>query len=281
MNKLILSFLFISLFLSLLFLVNREVFLTSFGKSEFGFERSTWINPNVFGGMIACGGIVSMGYITKMFFIKIEKYIIIFSIITVLFAIPTLILNASRGAFFAFCSASALFIIFSKTKVFYKICFIILIASFAGFLFYNGTFDLLIYRLNGEDSTMTFGGRRTLWFDKLKLFSEFSVLELLFGIGWSNCNELSNEMSTHNDFVTALIGFGIIGFILFLIMLLIPIARAPRDKKISVIVLTLFLMLECSVLEPIFRGYLVFLIFYFFILKYATIKQTMARRNEC
>ena len=62
-----------------------------------------------------------------------------------------------------------------------------------------------------------------------------------------------------------------VGFILFIAFLVAPVFVARSDKRIVIIALLVFLLLECVVLSPILRGYFIFFVFYIMIVKYAVI----------
>ena len=57
LQLLVYMFMFLSIFLSLLFLVHRGEFSLNYGTE--GLERARWINPNVYGAEIAAGGVLA------------------------------------------------------------------------------------------------------------------------------------------------------------------------------------------------------------------------------
>ena len=101
-----------------------------------------------------------------------------------------------------------------------------------------------------------------------------NIFELLFGIGKTATNELGGFVSTHNDIVTSIIGFGIVGFLLFIYyMVLYPIKIASKNVRLFIILLTTYTFVEYMVLEPVFRATPFFMMFYFFILRYVMIEK--------
>ena len=98
---------------------------------------------------------------------------------------------------------------------------------------------------------------------------ECNIFDLLFGIGETASANIGRYVSTHNDLVTAMIAYGIIGLLMFLYFIFIyPIVKA-KNNKLFVFILLIYMIIECCVLEPFFRGYIVFIMFYFFIIKFA------------
>lgn len=269
------AFLIISLFLSVLFLVHHEAFIVNYGKAELDVERSGWINPNVFGATIGAGGVLAMAYLTNFLKFEKTKFLTISSLIVFLVSFWVLILNGSRGALLAFAVPSVIMIFMSKLKLWIKILLALLFVGFAIILYQNNIFDLLIVRLM-EDNASTGGGRTTIWERKFDLFfSQSNILELLFGIGKTATTEIGGFISTHNDIVTSIIGFGIVGFILFMYyMILYPIKIASKEVRFFVMLLTIYTFVEYCVLEPVFRAIPFFMMFYFFILRYVMIEKT-------
>jgi len=269
-RNLLYAFMIISIFLSALFLLYQEDFIEAYGRAEEGLERSSWINANVFGATIAAGAILSVAYLTNVLQLPKSKVLFVLSIITVALSFVVLILNASRGAFFAFIIPGVMMMFLSKMNTIYKIL-IAVVAIFAVYWLYNNTdvFELLITRM--EDDTLDSGGNRTdIWKEKLEsFFWDNNFWHRIVGMGRNDCTELRNQLSTHNDFLTAFIGYGVIGLILFTTVFFLPIIKAKKGMRLSVALLMLYLLIECFVLEPLFRGYFVEIMFYFFVLKYA------------
>ena len=124
-----------------------------------------------------------------------------------------------------------------------------------------------------DDTVDTGGDRTTIWQAKLLEFSELDVATQFVGIGRRACVALAGFMSTHNDFLTAMIGYGYFGLVLFSLLIVYPLIKAPKRSKKAIFILSIYMVIECSVLEPIFRGYLFFLMFYMFTLKYVLIER--------
>lgn len=266
------AFIVISLFLSVLFFTHYSEFLSHYGKYDSDLERSGWINPNSFGAAIGAGGVLSVAYITRIIKIANNKFLYIVCVITSGLSLIAVSLNASRGAFFAFVIPSIMMLLFSRTPMWVKVIVGFFVLLFTIWLYKNSVFDLITMRL-GEDSVDSAGNRTFVWQSKLLLFlQEGNIFYWLFGMGQTNCLYLGFYFSTHNDFVTALIAYGVIGFILFsYVVVFYPIKVMSKHKNWSIAILLLFVVFECFVLEPFFRGKLIVMMYYVFTLKYAMI----------
>lgn len=266
------SFPVISLVLSILFFLNFDSFVEEVAIMGEEVERSGWINPNIFGAYVGCGLVMAFYYFLNDR--TNSKPIKIFYLSTIIFSIITLIMNASRGVVLS-CSVSIVFILlFSNVKKFYKISIPILLVLFLVTLYSLGTFDLLEARFATEN-TATAGGRTDIWLAKLNEFKNLPFGQQVFGVGYNNCVALGgNDMDTHNDLFTALFAYGYVGLLLFSVMLILPLYLSRKNNFFIVLGFEVFLIMECFVLSPIFRGYFLFIAFYFFILKYALFSKT-------
>ena len=268
-NNLMLAFIVVSFILSLLFLLYRDQFTVDYTEDGETLERAYWTNANRFGAVIAAGGVMAVAYLSGIFNVARSKGFMILSIVSLFLVVPTIGLNASRGALLAFVISSLMAILFSKMKIHTKALVVIIIAGFVYWLFYyTDLFDLMMIRIE-NDGTETAGGRTEIWDAKLSVFLNFDFATQFVGIGRSACTRLAGYVSTHNDFLTAFIGYGYLGLFLFSSLIALPFIKAPKRSRKAVLLLTSYLLVECSVLEPVFRGYLFFLMFYIFTLKYA------------
>ncbi|MBR4155845.1 MAG: O-antigen ligase family protein [Bacteroidales bacterium] len=274
-QRLFYSYLIISIFLSLLFLIHKDSFITDYRiSSTEEMERMGWINPNAFGAFITIGAILSVAHLTKMLKFEESKILNIICTFTIIITFLVLSLNASRGALLAFIIPSALMLLFSNVKLWTKILFILIAAGIFIVLLNNGIFELLIIRMQ-EESAETGGGRTTIWINKLVPFiNDSNIFELIMGIGETATNKLGSNggVSTHNDLVTAFIAYGFIGLILFIYLFIIyPITKSSPKIRLSIAIIMLYLLIEYCVLEPVFRGYIIVTMFYTFMLKYVLI----------
>ncbi len=266
-NCLSLAFAVNTLVLSLFFLFMREDFAVAYGGYGSDLERTLWTDPNYFGMILGMGVTSSIirlfrgdqrGSWSKMFFIAV-----------IVIAIPTLILNASRGALLAVGLSSIVALFFSRQKMYMKIGMGIAIIVFLIYLFNNDYFELLEYRLGEDEGTGS--GRITIWLNKWKAFTTGSnPLQLLFGWGYWGAYSIgsSRVQGFHNDFLAFLVGYGIVGFLMFVYLLLKPYFSIKKKSSLRVLALiaTVYLMANGLTLEPLAQGRLPFWCFYFYII---------------
>lgn len=268
--RLLLALILMSLFLASLYLLRRNDFAETY--KSFGIDRSSWTNSNMFGGCIGLGLVCAVGYCLNSFRLNKNRILNMLAITTIVVSIPALILNASRGALLAASMTSVLLLLVSKAKMSYKIIVTTLTIGFAIYLYNSGIFELIETRV-GEENLETAGNRTLIWEAKFHAFSDYGVIPWTFGIGQPRLRYLGVFYSTHNDFVTAIIGYGVIGFILFLYFLYMPFKLAKNDK-LRMMILTVIFLIEGMVLEPMFRGLLPFYLYYILLYKYSSLNRT-------
>lgn len=262
-KRLALAFVFISVILSALFLLNFETFLFKYSKED-DISRSGWINPNIFGGHLVTG------FISAFWLLRgntSKKMLSIALLICMGLTLIVLIMNASRGSIIAAVFPVVIMILFSRIKASYKFLAIIIGIIFIIFSFANGYYELLMYRMT-DDTVSTGGLRTTIWRDKIDAFSQKGIVPLLFGVGQTKCELLAHNVKTHNDFLTALISYGVVGFFMFVIIFFRPLFTSKFFKSVEPSAFYSLLIIECTVLEPLFRGYFIFFMYFLFILKY-------------
>lgn len=270
------GYLLMTMFLGVLFLVyhndftQQETIVSQMGNTEEVVERSGWTNYNVFGLYIASGGVLAVSFLTGALKFPNSKFSLAASIITAVLAVVVLAMNASRGASISFIAPALFLFLVSNTKLRIKLLFLVVAGGVVYWLFTQNLFEALLTRMESE-SFDTAGGRSEIWQAKLYQFLYFfTPNQRLLGIGQSKCLSLGVYYSTHNDYLTALIAYGIIGFGLFTYFVIVhPIVKAGKKKLLTVVGLLLYLVIEGFVAEPFFRGYFVAIMFYFFVLKYA------------
>ena len=257
------AFMLVSLILSLQYILNFEYFAMGY-RSDQGLERATWSNPNIYGLTIGCGGVLSGAYLMKHLRIERSFLAMLISILTIISVTIALIINASRGGLLFFSLSSNLNMIYKTLIVLICICGIY-------YLYSMGVLDVLLYRM-ADDTASTGGGRTTIWVNKFNAFTQNSnILQLLYGIGMTECISLAVPLSTHNDLVTSLIAFGFFGLLLFTIVISAPLRIGLKKDTILALGLSSFIFLESSLAEPFFRGNFLFIMFYLFVLKYFSI----------
>ena len=275
------AFVTIAFVLSVVFLINRDVFMYTYTHSAEAMDRSGWMNPNDLGGTIGCGTVVAMGMLLNGK--KKRFFFLAYLIVTIGLSFMVLALNASRGALLAVMVGSALFIIINnRISLFYKILVVFLAALFLFFLYNNSYFDLLEVRLLEEADEQSGGSRFGIWTQKLDAFKRYDTMSHLFGIGQLDCKELgTRHIRTHNDFLTAFVAYGYIGLFVFVMTVLYPLYhKMSKNKLLATLPYMSFLLIECFVLEPLMRGYFVFIVFYLFVSKTSSLYVNEANSEQ-
>ncbi len=264
------AFLIMSFLLSILYLSHYQEFMAMYSLEE-NIERSSWKNPNEFAFNISCGfaaGIWLIFYKEESE-PKIFRYFI-YSVLS--FMTVVLIMIASRGAII---SAGLCFIIFlfaSKQSMYIRLLVLTVFAILIYILYTNSYFELLFYRLADSENDVTAGHRTIIWVKKIHYLFQQDSISQLFGLGIDGCDNASVKIKTHNDFVTALVAHGVVGLTLFITFITAPLRYAQSDNRFQVAVLWIYLFFVCCFLEPLFRGYLSFIIFYMIIYKMAIVE---------
>ena len=131
-----------------------------------------------------------------------------------------IILTCVRSAVLS--SVIILFVFISQFQLKRKIYFVITGALILTLSFYYGLFDHIINKTKFaiQNGSIT-NGREWIVDSMLKTFRESSILEQLFGSGYynlieSNYHNLGTAIQGHNDFLTVLISFGLIGLTLYI-----------------------------------------------------------------
>lgn len=254
--------------ISIIFIFSYNAYLYEYAK---GLDRGSWINPNYLGGHVSLGLVCSVWLLFYSKTVKNNKVYLVLLGVAILLCLVTLFLNASRGSILAATFTTIWFILASKNSNRIKFASIILLIGSITYLYYNSYLDLLIYRFE-ENDIITANGRTTIWDLKLKDFLNSNFLELIFGRGQLYCDFASIHIRSHNDFVTALISYGFVGLLLFLYIIFKPLISSNKLVRSQVFGLLIFLIVECCVLEPLLRGYLIFYVYYLLIYKLSQLK---------
>lgn len=232
-------------------------------------ERVFDHNPNRIGCTIGLGVIAATMLLTNIIQgikTKGQRNLVVSGLLLSVIALGLL---GSRGALFSCIASSTLLFFLSPQKMKFKAKWFLLLLSVLSILYILGIFDYIIYRMTDEASA-DMSGRPEIWAMKLAYFNQLDGISKLFGIGKDACLNIG-YISTHNDFVTALIAYGYIGAILFVFAVLFPLLHAKKNK-IVVAAMLVFIIGECCVLEPVFRGYYNILFYYLFVFKFITAK---------
>lgn len=266
------GFVLMSLLISIIYIFTYKNFIYNYSNS--GLDRAVWINPNYLGGHISLGTATAIWLLFNNEICKRVKRLKLLLIFSIAICIIVLIINASRGSLLS-CSAAFLWYLFaSKTKLKIKFLTASAIIIFLFVLYTHNYFDLLLYRLE-SGTTETGGGRTLIWAAKLnQYFNIDSFVTFLFGVGQISCERMAIFIKTHNDFVTAIISYGTIGILLLFILYLKPLAMVDKKQRSQLFGLLLFLIIESFVLEPLMRGYLIFILFYGFLFEFSIVSKS-------
>lgn len=212
LNLAVLAFVLLTITLSVYYFVFAKEFMVSYSFGSHS-ERSTWVDPNYFGVLLGCGVILSTAYIYHSINTKINTGYKVLFITCVVLGIMVIALQASRGAMLAVAIAITIQLLFSQTKLYLKLFF--LLATIIGviYLFQSDYFNLLIERF--EEDSGTGSGRTTIWASKLAEWSENISNYLGTGYYGSVVKFKPYNYDCHNEYVSIILSYGIIGFSVF------------------------------------------------------------------
>lgn len=255
-------FIFLSLAISYWTLFCPESSINSYNKLD-DMEQMGWRDPNYLSCALGTGLVVS---VSELFKVGKSKFYLILLMTTIVLSAISLLGLASRGMSLAVSISIGTLILFSKVKNRIKVFTIVSLFIFVLFLYTNQYFDFLISRFNNDDGT---GGNRTIiWAKKINAFwNEANVLNWLFGFGKDGGFKLGfyGGASTHNDYISILINYGVVGVFLFLKAITYPLRVCPLRKRPQIAALLLYLLV-CSIsIEPLCLGNIAYLGFFLYI----------------
>lgn len=275
------AFVLASIIVSIVYALN---FNTYAEKYNFTSEvmRSSYIDPNYQGGAIGMGVVFAIYLLlnnpsTSSGQAKVKKlWLRAMCIAGIVVPLITLFTLASRGSLLAVVIASALMVAVSNTKSYVKIGFVLLGVLLVAYSYSNNYMDLLIVRM--QEKSMATGTHRTdIWASKLDAFTrDNNILHWIFGIGKINSLQLgefknaSGGAAFHNQFLAMLVNYGIVGFCVFIYLMVLPIVKATKGKRMIVSILMLYLAVICLTLEPLTTAFPAFYLFYFYTYIFAT-----------
>lgn len=252
------TFCLISFLSSLLFLINYQTFVVQY--SSFGLERSGWTDPNYF----SC--ILGMGIVSAILQLMrregVNAFVMLFWIATFIISIASQIMLASRGGILAVIMASLVALLYAKIQVKYKFLISLLSIGLVVFLYNNGYFELLEFRIQDDTGG---SGRLEIWDKKLDAFlNSGNVLYWLFGHGYDGGLRLgfNSSVGVHNDYFAIMMEYGVVGLGFLLWSLFIPFKRSVAKYKPIVLSLLVYLSVVCITLEPLTQGNFVYMSFY-------------------
>lgn len=267
------AFVLTSIIVSMVYALNFETYAERYSYDS-EVMSSHYIDPNYQGGAIG------MGVVFAIYLLLNNKatafWIQVMCIVCIIVSMATLFTLASRGALLAVVVAGACIFLTSDAKIPLKIGAIALGVLLVAYAYSNHYMDLLIVRLQ-EKSLETGTNRIVIWVSKINAFTrDNNILHWLFGIGRMNSLTLGEfkiakaGAAFHNQYLAMLVNYGIVGCCMLFYLLVLPIVKAAKEKKVIVSILVLYLAVVCLTLEPLTAAFPAFYLFYFYTYIYAT-----------
>jgi O-antigen ligase len=270
------AFIILSLAISYWRLFCPEAMTNTYNSLD-GIDQEGWTDPNYLGCALGMGLVIAVNELIKG--TKNAGLVVVF-LATLILSTIALLGIASRGMVLAAALSILILLLFSRIKVKFKIIAIIFIAVFIFILYTNQYFDYLVARFNADDGT---GAKRTtIWTTKLSLFySEGSTLDWLFGIGQKGCYYLgfSAGRATHNDFISVLISYGIIGVVFLFYAIAYPLTICSKKVRPQVVAFLAYLFMCSMFIEPLARGNIAYIGFFFYITQFARQNRLLVAKN--
>lgn len=269
------SFIIISIIMSIQYLAIGDQAILVANQDDSGLTRTGWTDPNHYASIIGMGVVISIMLLME----RKEQTFFPFLYYggAIVISLMVVLLNASRGATAAIALSVLLLLFKSKIKTTYKLLIAVLVVAMLIALNDYGYFDLLKVRVEAGDGSA--GGRTAIWSNKIDGFlATGNPLELLFGVGFEKGLVLGTNMPTsfHNDYICAFVDYGLVGFILFITMLIMPVIKAPKIYRPIILALAAYLWVVGFTLSPLTEGFVPYYIFLF----YVFVKMQMFREQE-
>lgn len=275
LQSIVLSLAVVSLILSIEFMIVGDRFVGNVSTIAGEIDRKGWSDPNYFGAILGMGVISSLIEVFTNH--TISKKLRYFYVISIVLSLYTLFSTASRGAFIALmCSV---FILFIHAPVTWKNKMWTITVGLMALLvmYYSHVLDLLILRFMSDAGDA--GGRTEIWITRIStFFSECNIFQWFFGIGSTNSLRLGTEgiLGFHNDFLSVLISYGLVGLFSLFNLLIFPIIKASKKQKWITLTATIYLVLCMSTIEPFTSGQWGTLYFYLYILMLSQVNHEYA-----
>ena len=247
--------------------------------TDSGFEQAGWQDRNYFGVIVGMGALISI--IQLLSNPRNNIFNKCLYVVSLVMAIVTLGMNASRGAVLSLGGAVMILLMLSKLKPGKK-AFIIIGVLAMVFIMYNyNVFDYLIYRLENDDGTGS--GRVIILEKKWAAYTGLDFLTRFWGMGSYNGLKLGYGATTgfHNEFFAMLVEYGFVGLIMLLVMLFEPCwkywNRYSTTQAPVIVSLCFYLIITGFTLEPLTTGFCSFFLFYFYIVMWCNIRDKQLR----
>lgn len=264
------SFALISIVLSLEFLAVGDKFINDVHTILGDLDRKGWTDPNYFGSIIGIGILTSL---IEILFHRNNIYFKFFYLITSILSTYVLISTASRGATVALITSAIILLFFSKLQFKYKVYTSFSVIILLIIMYKLGMLDLIFIRFKSDEGDL--GGRGYIWETRLShFFSDLNMFQWLFGIGKDQALTLGTGrvLGFHNDFLSVMVRYGLIGLGCLISMLITPILNARKHNRPIVLALIIYISLCMCSIEPFTGGQWGCLYLYIFILMLSQIK---------
>lgn len=175
-----------------------------------------------------------------------------FKAILVLFSALNLVLLgvfASRTAFLALALVASVFIFLNFKSLKVLITSNIMIVSLMIILNKRGFFDTIFARMSEKD-VLGGGGRVSIWTNLIYSIKSFGMSRLIFGNGYLTTGLFGKGVQAHNAYLSILIGFGIVGLILFLGYQVHSFLAIIGKRMTPYLLFVACLAVYCVALEP-------------------------------
>ncbi len=228
-------------------IVNRMFYNNNY---DFQYQSlSFFMHPSYFAMYLVFSIIIIANFIFKK--TSTKKIIIVINYFMILFFLYIIFLLSSRsGIISGFVTITTFSLIFLTKKVntFYKISFVLIAVLFIFLTFkYNGRVNYGIKQLketslnSGNQSIKTSNDRLLIWMSTLKIIKN----NFWIGVGNGDVKEeltvvykdkgldeaITSKLNVHNQFIETFVAQGIIGFVLLVLIFLIPFIIAIKEKN--------------------------------------------------
>lgn len=259
------SLIMVCAILAIYYIIMFDNFLETWSKSQ-GIERSGWNDPNYFSTLLDYGFLVAIMYL--MGYLKSDLWIfnkvILMCVSVAIFA--AVVMTASRAGFLCFVILFVVVAVTTKMKWYWYLLGSCVVWGVILYMYNEGTFDVLLYRFFEQGNLESGGDRTNIWELGISNFFNQDFSNVLLGGGYWHRVNLTNGKDLHNEFVSILLDYGLIGIFLFMYFILSSCSfgiRAFVQRNISV----LFFVLALMSLSPFQNVYICFLAVWLFPLK--------------
>ena len=251
--------------LSIEYLIWGSQFLTEITVGNVDYERYGWADPNYFSCILGFGLLIAYSGIVMPSSPK-DRGRRIFYWLVLLLSLYVIMTIASRGATVAVFLSLIVMTLFSSIHTYKKVMFIVAFSGMLLLFYHFGYIQLLYDRFQSDDGTA--GNRLVIWAAKLKAFADADVWHHLFGFGMKEGRQLgfTKIQGFHNEFLAFLVCYGIVGLILFVVMLFSPLFGIKRGGNKYILPYLVYLIAVCISLEPFSSQSIIYMSFFLYVL---------------